>query len=91
MAGSRCGRYYTVEHLPGVEVAAPIAMIGYIVPQPSLYVRVPAGLGGAARELYRVDRTWVFDRALSHARDAGGFVYVTRSLLTSPGGLAPMA
>jgi len=82
-------QYHTVERLPGVQVAAPIAMIGYIVPRTTVTTRVTAGLGGAPRQLYRVDRTWVFDRGLSRVRDADGFVYVTRSALTTPLELGP--
>jgi len=82
-------QYHTVAHLPGVEVAAPIAMIGYIVPRTAVRLHIPGDLGGAARRLYRVDRTWVFDRGLSRVRDAGGFVYVTRSPVTSPLVLGP--
>jgi len=64
-------------------------MIGYIVPRTAVRLHIPGDLGGAARRLYRVDRTWVFDRGLSRVRDAGGFVYVTRSPVTSPLVLGP--
>lgn len=77
-------QYHLIEHLPGVAVAAPIAMIGYLVPRVAVSQSLPSGLGSAGRGLYRVDNTWVFDRGLSHARDASGFVYVTKSLLTEP-------
>lgn len=77
-------QYRTVEHLPGVAVAAPIAMIGYIVPRVAVTLPVPGSLGGAARQLYRVDRSWVFDRGLSRVQDASGFAYVTRSPLSTP-------
>ncbi len=82
-------QYHTIEHLPGVAVAAPIAMIGYIVPRTAVSLTIPGALDGAARQLYRIDRTWVFDRGLSHVRDAGGFVYVTRAPLTTPLVLGP--
>jgi hypothetical protein len=77
-------QYRIIEHLPGVEVAAPIAMIGYLVPRVRITLDTPSALGSAPRLLYRVDNTWVFDRGLSRAQDASGFVYVTRSLLTTP-------
>lgn len=77
-------QYHEIERLPGVEVAAPIAMIGYIVPRITITTNIAGGLGSAARQLYRVDNTWVFDRGLSRARDASSFAYVTRSILTTP-------
>jgi putative ABC transport system permease protein len=82
--GISLAQYHKIEHLPGVAVAAPIAMIGYIVPRVTISSSVPSGLGGAARQLYRVDNTWVFDRGLSRAPDASSFVYVTKSRLTTP-------
>ncbi len=82
-------QYHAIEHLPGVAVAAPIAMIGYIVPRVTLVQNIPAGLGSSPRDLYRVDSTWVFDRGLSRARDASSFAYVTKSPLTTPLVLGP--
>lgn len=78
-------QYNTIARLPGVKVAAPIAMVGYIVPQVFVSTKVPKALAGTRRRLYRVDRTWVFDRGLSRAPDASGYVYVTHApLSTSP-------
>lgn len=76
-------QYQVIEHLPGVEVAAPIAMIGYVVPRVTLYLGIPSGLGNAGRLLYRVENTWVFDQGLSRARDASDFIYVTKSQVTT--------
>lgn len=82
--GISLAQYHKIEHLPGVQVAAPIAMIGYIVPGVYVSLNVPSQLNGQPRDLYRIDNTWVFDRGLSSARDASGFVYETKSELTLP-------
>lgn len=76
-------QYATISHLNGVQVAAPIAMIGYIVPTVAIITRVPETLSRAPRQLYRVDRSWSFDRGLSRAPDAGSYVYETRSALST--------
>ncbi|MGH3256689.1 MAG: FtsX-like permease family protein [Streptosporangiaceae bacterium] len=87
--GISLAQYHAVANLPGVQVAAPIAMIGYIMPRVYLWVPVPANLDGAARQLYRIDPTWVFDRGLSRARDASDFAYVTGSPVTGSGEIGP--
>ncbi|MGH3238077.1 MAG: hypothetical protein ACRDOH_33420, partial [Streptosporangiaceae bacterium] len=82
-------QYHVIEGLPGVQVAAPVAMIGYVVPREFVWLPVPAGLGGAAQQLYRVDLTWVFDRGLSRARDVSSFAYVSRSPVTMSQEIGP--
>ncbi|MGP3966688.1 FtsX-like permease family protein [Streptomyces sp. 6N223] len=70
----------------GVEVAAPIAMIGY--QQVDLLTRldVTGQLDPAAdRQLLRVDRAWLSDRGLTEADDPGvDYVYVTRHPVVRP-------
>ncbi len=87
--GISLGQYHEIEHLAGVEVAAPIAMIGYIVPRVTMDLALPSGVGNGQRVLYRVDNTWVYDRGLSRAADASGFAYVTRSALSTPLEIGP--
>ncbi|HEY6479623.1 MAG TPA: hypothetical protein VIZ00_06320 [Streptosporangiaceae bacterium] len=41
-------QYHLIEHLPGVKVAAPIAMIGYIVPRVTIPLTVQSTLGERA-------------------------------------------
>lgn len=68
-----------VRRTPGVDVAAPIGVGGYVMPQASIRIRVPRGPGG--RELYRVRTTWSFERGLSRVRDADSYVYATPNRL----------
>lgn len=77
-------QYATISKLAGVQVAAPIAMIGYIVPTVAITTRVPDLLTGVQQQLYRVDRSWVFDRGLSTAPDASAYVYETHNKLSTP-------
>jgi len=80
--GISLGQYDTVRSLPGVEVAAPVAMIGSVVPSVDLTVLVPKSVGGH-REVYRVSTRWTADRGLSSLPDSPSYVYVTPQALTS--------
>jgi hypothetical protein len=80
--GISARQYQKVKEVPGVEVAAPIAMIGYAMPQVPVLLDLRDKLTGDSRQLFRIKRTWVSDRGLSRARDADGYVYVTSSRLT---------
>lgn len=72
-----------VKAIPGVRVAAPIAMIGYAIPQVPVSLDLSHKMTRDARQLFRVKRTWVSDRGLTQAHDADGYVYVTNSRLTA--------
>ncbi|MBA3691248.1 MAG: FtsX-like permease family protein [Actinobacteria bacterium] len=64
--------------IPGVEVAAPIANLGYVAP----FVRVTFGiekfLNDDPVQLYRIRSTWSADRDLSNYPGQDSFVYYTR-------------
>ena len=54
--------YRQIQHLPGVEVAAPVAMVGYSLPVQSITVPLPPSAlsgSGSGRKLFRSDTTWV--------------------------------
>jgi len=80
--GISLGQYDTVRSLPGVEVAAPVAMIGSVVPSVDLTVLVPKSIDGH-REVYRVSTRWTTDRGLTSLPDSPSYVYVTPQALTS--------
>jgi putative ABC transport system permease protein len=73
-----------VRDIPGVTVAAPIAMVGYVLP----FVKVPIDLrpylAHGSRQVFRAVPTWTADNGLSHYRDAPAFVYVTRNRFALP-------
>src|SRR3984885_10473607 len=58
--GITMAQWHQIERIPGVQVAAPIAMVGYAQLQASVFVPVPASaLKGSGRQLYRISTTWV--------------------------------
>ncbi|WP_415143448.1 FtsX-like permease family protein [Nocardioides sp.] len=69
-----------IEQIPGVSVAAPIAMLGYVVPT----VDVPVTLDASADRdsVTRLDVTWRYDNGLSVEHAAADFVFVTHRRLT---------
>ena len=84
-------QYQQIAKLPGVQVAAPIAMIGYVLQS------VQSGGNGdwltitlgprqlrASRELFSVQVRRITDRGLVRLTDARGYAYVTDRPLTVP-------
>jgi hypothetical protein len=52
--------YHQIQHLPGVQVAAPVAMVGYSLPIQVITRALPAAVvAGTGRELFRTTTTWV--------------------------------
>ncbi|AKG42936.1 protein of unknown function DUF214 [Streptomyces xiamenensis] len=72
--------------LDGVEVAAPIAMLGYHRTDLWIDVDITESLDPALdQQLLRLDRTWTADRGLTQALDPGpDFVYVTKNRVLEP-------
>lgn len=76
-------QWHVVERIPGVSVAAPIAMVGYILP----FVNVPVDLGPlvtpAGRQIFRIRSTWTAENGLSHIVGSPSYVYVTRNRMAA--------
>jgi ABC-type antimicrobial peptide transport system permease subunit len=70
-------QYRSVASIPGVEVAAPIAMVGYMSPTLRLPIDLTQQVAGHGRELLRITPVWVEDRGLTRAADAEQYLYVT--------------
>ncbi|MEV6932699.1 hypothetical protein AB0M46_50545, partial [Dactylosporangium sp. NPDC051485] len=69
-------QYRAVRGIAGVEVAAPIAVVGYVLLPVSVPVPVPAAASG--RELFVADVTHTTDRGLSRFEEpAASYTYVT--------------
>jgi putative ABC transport system permease protein len=89
--GITMAQYRRIARLPGVQVAAPIAMIGYVLQSVQsagnahwLTLTVgPQQLRGS-RELLSVQVTRITDRGLVRMTDARGYAYVTDRPLTAP-------
>lgn len=76
-------QYRQIRRLPGVEVAAPIANIGYVMPLTNIPIDVTRVLTGAKRQLFRLTLRWTTDRGLSSYPDGDIYLYVTREPIIS--------
>ena len=71
-------QYHDIAQLPGVSVAAPIAMVGYSLPIVPVTTRLPAAaIAGPGRQLYRLSTTWVSDAGRIRIRQPPSYVYLT--------------
>jgi putative ABC transport system permease protein len=84
--GITTNQWQQIERIPGVSVAAPIAMVGYADLSAAMYVPIPAAaLKGSGRQLYRISTTWVSDNGASRVTQPPGYLYVTpKALITGP-------
>jgi putative ABC transport system permease protein len=72
--------YRQIQHLPGVEVAAPVAMVGYSLPVQSITVPLPPSAlsgSGSGRQLFRSDTTWVSADGTTRVQQPASYVYLT--------------
>ncbi|MDN5763739.1 MAG: hypothetical protein L0H41_15660, partial [Microlunatus sp.] len=76
--GITVDQYHAIARIPGVDVAAPIAMIGYVLPFWGIPIDVTDLLGPATRQVLRIEQTWTAQNGLSILHDFPNFVYVTR-------------
>jgi putative ABC transport system permease protein len=71
-------QYHEITRLPGVSVAAPIAMVGYSLPIVPVTARLPAtAAAGPGRQLYRLSTTWVSEAGRMRIRQPPSYVYLT--------------
>ena len=71
-------QYHEIQQIPGVALAAPIAMVGYSLPTELVPVRLPAAdVARPGRQLYRVSTTWVSAGGTSRIRQPASYVYLT--------------
>jgi putative ABC transport system permease protein len=84
--GITIAQWHQVARIPGVQVAAPIAMVGYADLNAGIYMPVPAAaLKGSGRQLYRISTTWVSDNGAIRVAQPPGYLYVTsRRLIMGP-------
>ncbi|MFU8874403.1 ABC transporter permease, partial [Micromonospora sp. SL4-19] len=83
--GIATNQYDQVKAVDGVDVAAPIAMLGYS----TTMIEMPVDVTGAVdrsldRQVIRVDRTFLAERGLTHAPADAVYVYVTKHPLIYP-------
>ena len=89
--GITMAQYHQIQQIPGVQVAAPIAMVGYAQLTAETFEPVPAAaLGRSGPRLYRISTTWDSDNGASRVTQPPGYLYVTPLRLTAGSGSAPM-
>jgi putative ABC transport system permease protein len=61
--GISMAQYRQIQQIPGVQVAVPIAMVGYAQLNANVFVPMPAAaLAGSGRQLFRISTTFVNDK-----------------------------
>jgi putative ABC transport system permease protein len=78
LGGITMDQYREIKRIPGVDVAAPIANIGYIMPFTDIPVTLNDYLNDDPFQLYRIRFTWVANGGASEYPDSDGFLYYTR-------------
>jgi putative ABC transport system permease protein len=86
LAGMRGGittdQWHQIQAVSGVSVAAPVAVIGYIMRTVPIQVDLSDKLDPAMlRQVLRVQPTWVTDAGLSRIPDGPAFLYATQNQL----------
>ena len=82
--GITMAQYQEIQQIPGVQVAAPIAMVGYMLPHVPVTVKLPAAAAtGHGRQLYRITTTWVSAGGSVRIPQPPSYAYVTSNRLTS--------
>ena len=82
--GITMAQYHQIQQIPGVQVAAPIAMVGCAQLEAAMFMPLPtAALTGSGRQIYRISTTWVSDNGASRVAQPPSYLYVTPQPLTS--------
>ncbi len=70
-------QYARIKAMDGVEVAAPVAMVGYVLPSLFLKEKITDAVTDDHQQVFRLTPTWVSDRGLSRYPGAVHYTYVT--------------
>jgi putative ABC transport system permease protein len=80
--GISMAQYHRIQQIAGVQVAAPIAMVGYTMIRAAIPVFLPAADDArAGRQLYRYTTTWVSDGGTTRVAQPPSYLYVTPNRL----------
>jgi putative ABC transport system permease protein len=85
--GISLAQWRTIRELPGVDVAAPIANVGYVLATARVPVDLTDAAGRDGRVLLRARLRWRTDRGLSRVPDRASYLYVTPHRLTPGPGI----
>ncbi len=76
--GITLAQWHQIQGIGSVQVAAPIAMVGYTFMQAQFPVQLPpSDVARPGRQLYRVGRTWVSADGATRIPQPASYVYVT--------------
>lgn len=76
--GITMAQWHAIQQIAGVQVAAPIAMVGYTFMEAGFPVEIPAAdVAQPGRQLYRVTTTWVSANGATRIEQPPSYVYVT--------------
>ena len=76
--GITVAQWNQISRIAGVQVAAPIAMVGYTFMNAQFPVRLPAAdVARPGRQLYRINTTWVSANGATRIPEPASYVYVT--------------
>jgi hypothetical protein len=89
--GITMAQYRQIRQLPGVSVAAPIAMVGYTLLRLLLPIRLPAADAALpGRQLYRYATTWVSAGGAIRVGQPPSYLYLTPNRTVSARPASPM-
>lgn len=80
--GITMDQYRRIASLSGVEVAAPVAMVGYVLPALYVSIRIDEFVTPANQQLWVVSRSRQSDRGLSAYPDPDSYIYLTSRRVT---------
>ncbi len=82
--GITMAQYRRIERIPGVSVAAPIAMVGYTLLIADVTQPLPAAdYAAPGRQLYRIAATWASAGGTSRVAQPASYLYVTPNRLAT--------
>jgi putative ABC transport system permease protein len=80
--GITLAQWHQIQQIAGVQVAAPIAMVGYAFMDAQFPIRLPAAdVAQPGRQLYRVSTTWVSAGGATRIPEPASYAYVTPDTL----------
>ncbi|HEY7223950.1 MAG TPA: ABC transporter permease [Micromonosporaceae bacterium] len=86
--GITLDQWHQIQAISGIDVAAPVAMIGYVYVQADFRIDVTSAINRSkATQVLRLDRTWMADHGSTSLPDpAAQYVYVTTRPIAWPRG-----
>jgi putative ABC transport system permease protein len=87
-------QYREIKQIPGIQVAAPIANVGYVLPFQFIPITINRFLSSSPQQSYRLRLDWLANNGLSHYPDSDQYVYYSDGRFVrvqEPGGVAELS